>query len=150
MVVEDDDGSVLALAGSGLDLSDFIRDFITSETAGVTPMIVDADGAIQAHQDRSLIVMNSGAGASSASGSNLLNLVDEQERDAVRAALEQVSQQPGSVVTLPVKLQGANQLLAVTYLPELDWYVANAVDLSTAEVIESAWVTPLLIVWVYC
>ncbi len=145
MVVEDEDGSVLALAGSGLDLSDFIRDFITSETAGVTPMIVDADGAIQAHQDRSLIVMNSGAGASTASGSNLLNLVDESDRNAVRVALVKVSQQPGSVVTLPVKLQNANQLLAITYLPELDWYVANAVDLSTAEVIDSAWVTPLLI-----
>ncbi|WVM90526.1 hypothetical protein UMZ34_10685 [Halopseudomonas pachastrellae] len=106
MVVEDDDGSVLALAAPGWTVR-FHPRLHYQRDRRVTPMIVDADGAIQAHQDRSLIVMNSGAGASSASGSNLLNLVDEQERDAVRAALEQVSQQPGSVVTLPVKLQGA-------------------------------------------
>lgn len=59
--MRDSDGSPLALAGSGLDLSSFIGEFIASEQPGVTPMILDRNGAIQAHQDRSLIALNSGA-----------------------------------------------------------------------------------------
>ena len=145
MVVKDDDGSVLALAGSGLDLSTFIRDFITSDDPGVTPMIIDADGAIQAHSDRSLIALNSGADANKGSGANLLSLVSERDRAAVAAAIAEVATDPGGVRTLPVELQGTTELLALTFIPELNWYVVNAIDLTTAEVIDSTWLTPLLI-----
>ncbi|WP_341708169.1 biofilm regulation protein phosphatase SiaA [Halopseudomonas sp.] len=145
MVVKDHDGSVLALAGSGLDLSSFIRDFITSDDPGVTPMIIDAQGAIQAHSDRSLIALNSGADANKGAGANLLNLISPQDQAAVTDAIASTGAEPGSVRILPVALQGANQLLAMTYIPELDWYVVNAIDLTTAEVIDSTWLTPLLI-----
>lgn len=145
MVVKDHDGSVLALAGSGLDLSDFIRDFITSDDPGVTPMIIDADGAIQAHSDRSLIALNSGADANKGTGANLLNLVSDEDRAAVVAAITAVTAEPGAVRTLPVQLQGTSELLALTFIPELNWYVVNAIDLTTAEVIDSTWLTPLLI-----
>ncbi|MEL0168919.1 MAG: biofilm regulation protein phosphatase SiaA [Pseudomonadaceae bacterium] len=145
MVVKDQDGSVLALAGSGLDLSSFIRDFITSDDPGVTPMIIDAQGAIQAHSDRSLIALNSGADANTGAGANLLNLISAQDQAAVTDAIAATGAEPGSVRILPVALQGANQLLAMTYIPELDWYVVNAIDLTTAEVIDSTWLTPLLI-----
>ncbi|GMQ52225.1 biofilm regulation protein phosphatase SiaA [Halopseudomonas aestusnigri] len=145
MVVKDDDGSVLALAGSGLDLSTFIRDFITSDDPGVTPMIIDADGAIQAHSDRSLIALNSGADANKDSGANLLSLVSERDRAAVAAAIAEVATDPGGVRTLPAELQGTTELLALTFIPELNWYVVNAIDLTTAEVIDSTWLTPLLI-----
>lgn len=145
MVVKDHDGSVLALAGSGLDLSTFIRDFITSDDPGVTPMIIDAQGAIQAHSDRSLIALNSGADANTGTGANLLTLIGAQDRAAVTDAIASTGAEPGSVRILPVALQGSTQLLAMTYIPELDWYVVNAIDLTTAEVIDSTWLTPLLI-----
>lgn len=145
MVVKDHDGSVLALAGSGLDLSTFIRDFITSDDPGVTPMIIDAQGAIQAHSDRSLIALNSGADANTGTGANLLTLIGAQDRAAVTDAIASTGAEPGSVRILPVALQGSTQLLVMTYIPELDWYVVNAIDLTTAEVIDSTWLTPLLI-----
>ncbi|MEG6644022.1 histidine kinase, partial [Pseudomonas aeruginosa] len=47
-----DQGRPSGLAGSGLDLSGFLDDFISARAPGVTPMSVGDDGAIQAHPDR--------------------------------------------------------------------------------------------------
>ncbi|HEC53516.1 hypothetical protein LCGC14_0200540 [marine sediment metagenome] len=146
MVVKDNNGEVLALAGSGLDLSSFIRDFIASDDDGVTPMILDADGAIQAHQDRSLIALNSGADTNARTGSNLLEMLDsDPQKQAVRDAMQTVKANPGEVQIRQIHLAGNDQLLALTYIPELNWFVANAVDLNSAQVIDRTWLTPVLL-----
>ncbi|MEH6493569.1 biofilm regulation protein phosphatase SiaA [Halopseudomonas sp.] len=146
MVVKDDNGEVLALAGSGVDLSSFIRDFIASEDSGVTPMILDNEGAIQAHQDRSLIALNSGADASAAAGNTLLDLLgNEQQRASVRTAMQAVQAAPGEVQIRNVTLNGSAQLLALSYIPELNWFVANAIDLNSAQVIDRTWLLPVLL-----
>ncbi|WP_339666673.1 biofilm regulation protein phosphatase SiaA [uncultured Pseudomonas sp.] len=146
MVVKDDSGEVLALAGSGLDLSSFIRDFIASDEQGVTPMIFDADGAIQAHQNSNLIALNSGANADARAGSNLLDMLgSESEKQMVIQAMQAVKANPDDVRIQPITLDGNAQLLALSYIPELNWFVANAVDLNSAQVIDRTWLTPVLI-----
>ena len=61
-----DGDKVLGLTGAGLDVGGFLRDFVNSGQAGVTPIIVDETGAIQAHMDPTLIAYNSGAGGATA------------------------------------------------------------------------------------
>ncbi|GAA6132511.1 biofilm regulation protein phosphatase SiaA [Halopseudomonas sabulinigri] len=146
MVVKDDNGEVLALAGSGVDLSSFIRDFIASDDSGVTPMILDSEGAIQAHQDRSLIALNSGADAKAAAGNTLLDLLaNDEQRASVRAAMQAVQAEPGAVQVRTVSLDGHARLLALSYIPELNWFVANAIDLNSAQVIDRTWLLPVLL-----
>lgn len=140
------DQGALGLAGSGVDLSSFIRDFIATDQPGVSPMIIDTQGAIQAHQDRSLIALNSGASAGAAQGSNLLDIVgDAAQRASLRAAMDKARAAPDSVELLPVSIDGNNQLLALSFIPELGWFVVNGVDLTSAKVIDSRWMVPLLI-----
>ncbi|TFW09552.1 histidine kinase, partial [Oxalobacteraceae bacterium OM1] len=67
----------LGLAGTGLDLSAFLQAFVGTAERGVTPMIVDANGAIQAHPDNSRIAFNSGTGAVSQDKSLFALLADE-------------------------------------------------------------------------
>ncbi|MEH6565857.1 MAG: biofilm regulation protein phosphatase SiaA [Halopseudomonas sp.] len=146
MLVRDDSGEVLALAGSGLDLSSFIRDFIASEDSGVMPMIIDSEGAIQAHQDRSLIALNSGADAATRAGSSLFEMLDNpSDQQAVREAMQSVEQTPDQVQVRSVHLDGSARLLALTHIPELNWYVVNAVDLNSAQVIDRTWLLPVLL-----
>lgn len=45
----------IGMAGTGLELSSFLKEFIAVEKSGVTPMILDATGLIQAHPDEGLI-----------------------------------------------------------------------------------------------
>jgi len=149
ILVRDADGSPLALAGSGLDLSSFISEFITSKQPGVTPMILDRNGAIQAHQDPSLIALNSGADRQAQPATMLYSLLDGTAAvSALQQALAQAEDNPGSLQLLSLPLQGREQLLTLTYVPELNWHIANAIDLSTANIIGGQWLWPLLLVLV--
>ena len=146
ILVKDSTGETIGLTGSGLDLSAFVRDFIASDNLGVSPMIFDHNGAIQAHQNADLIALNSGADASADEQFSLFGMIsDPAHRDEVRSAMQSALADPDSVVTLRIALDGKPQLLALSYLPELGWFVANGVDLDTAQVIDSQWLVPILL-----
>ena len=137
-------GKVIGIAGSGIDLSHFILDFLNS-AEGVTPIIVDRQGAIQVHPDTSLIALSSAAEGRAAPSNKIFSqLNNPDEVQALRQAMEQAEQTPGSTSLLYLHLQGRKQLLALGYIPELSWHVLTAVDLDTAQAIDSFWFWPLL------
>ncbi len=134
-----DQGRPIGLAGSGLDLSGFLDDFIIAREPGVTPMIVGDDGAIQAHPDRRLIAYSSAAGGAS-ERHRVFDLLDQPEqRDALREAMRLARAKAGSVHCLWAGLDGRQQLFAVAYIPQLRWYVLTAVDLHAAQVLDNRW-----------
>jgi serine phosphatase RsbU (regulator of sigma subunit) len=136
------DGKALGMAGASLDLSDFLREFVGSGEAGVTPIIIDDNGAIQAHPDPSRIAYNSGTTAASETG-KIYSLVDSQaDRDQLRQTLDAARAPSSAVQSLWLNLQGKRQLMSVAYIPELKWYVLAAVDLHAARIVETAWVWP--------
>lgn len=143
-VVVEDGGQRLGIAGSGLDLSRFINDFIDARARGLTPMIIDRDGAIQLHPDTGLIALGSGAGNAAQARTLASLLGSAAEGDALQAALERAAATPGAVETLRVTLDGGRRLLSLSYLAELRWYVVTSVDLSVAEIIDGTWLNASL------
>lgn len=140
-----DQGELIGIAGSGLDLSNFIADFIANDLAGVSPMILDRQGAIQAHQDASLIALNSGADGVADPARKIFSLLTRPSEDAaLRQAMLLAEQQPESVQLLRLELQHRDHLVALGYMPALGWHLVTAVDLTTAEIIDSRWLWPLL------
>ncbi|MCL6690023.1 Serine phosphatase RsbU, regulator of sigma subunit [Pseudomonas citronellolis] len=134
----------VGLAGGGLDLTAFLDQFISRREPGVTPMIVDADGAIQAHPDRKLIALSSGAGTADNGGHRVFDLLaSDEERKGLRQVLDDAQAHPGEVRTFWATLDGKRQLLATAYIPELRWHVLSAVDLHAAQVLDSRWIWPL-------
>jgi serine phosphatase RsbU (regulator of sigma subunit) len=128
----------LGLCGTGLDLSKFLSDFISASERGVTPMIVDVNGAIQAHPDNRHIAFNSGAGVQGR-GKLLFDLLEHKgDTERARAALAAAVRHPGTTEPFFATLNGKKQLLAASYIPELKWHVLTAVDLDAAEVIDSS------------
>ena len=138
-VVIEDDGRRLGIAGTGLDLSRFMKEFIDAGIAGLTPMIIDRSGAIQLHPDTRLIALGSGARHDAQARTLASLLADAQERDALHAALDRAAAAPGAVEQLWVTLDGGRRLLSLSYLAELRWYVLTAVDLSVAEIVDRSW-----------
>ncbi|MBN9349031.1 MAG: cache domain-containing protein, partial [Devosia sp.] len=53
------DGRVLGIIGTGLDLTQFIREVVDIPQTGVQSMFVDRSGAVQAHRDASLVDFHS-------------------------------------------------------------------------------------------
>jgi sigma-B regulation protein RsbU (phosphoserine phosphatase) len=126
----------LGVVGTGLDLSVFLLSFINTGEPGVTPMVVDADGAIQAHPDNTRIAYNSGASETGKDKSLYGLLEGENDAKAARAALVFAVRHPGIAEMFPVTMDGKQQLLAVSYIPELKWHVLTGVDLDVANIID--------------
>ncbi|HEY0844173.1 MAG TPA: biofilm regulation protein phosphatase SiaA [Noviherbaspirillum sp.] len=128
----------IGLAGTGLDLSTFLRDFIGTEEPGVTPMIVDIKGAIQAHPDGKRIAFNS-ATKDAGREQSLFGLLDgENDSATARKALDAAVARPGKAEVFHVSMHGKQQIVAASYIPELHWHVLTAVDLDAANVIDSS------------
>ena len=127
-----DGDKVLGLTGAGLDVGGFLRDFVNSGQAGVTPIIVDETGAIQAHMDPTLIAYNSGAGGADGRGMVFSLLDPGPGREELRSAMHAAQADPQSVQSAWVAVDGRRQLVSVAYMPELHWHVLTLVDLGAA------------------
>ena len=112
---------VLGIAGTGIDLSTFLKEFIDTDEPGITPMIVAQSGAIQAHRNKALIAINQAASAAATDQTLPGLLRDGPERVELGNAMIRAINNPDEVVTLHVRLDGREQLLALAYVPELKW-----------------------------
>ncbi|MNZ30310.1 nitrate/nitrite sensor protein NarQ [compost metagenome] len=133
----------IGLAGGALDLTEFLDQFISRREAGVTSMIIDGSGALQAHPDPKMIAYSSGA-SGNAQHSVFKLLGNDQERGELRAAMAGAGEKPGEVQTLWTSIEGKKRLLAMAYIPQLDWYVLSAIDLHAAQVLDSRWLWVLI------
>lgn len=133
---------VLGLAGTGMDLSAFLDSFVVAREPGVTPMILDADGAIQAHPDRAQIAYNSATGGNR--GGRLFDQLPPAERGGLQAAMQRAAAEPDTVQIVEAHLDGQPRLLALSYIAPLNWYMLTAVDLHAAQVLDQSWLWPLL------
>ncbi len=138
VVVRDEAGERLGMAGTGLELDEFLARFVDNREAGVTPMILDNDGAIQAHPDPERIAYGTAAGEVDPA-QVLPRQLAADDRDALREAMRRAEAAPGEVELVRAGLGGREQLLALTFVEELDWHVVNAVDLQVANVVEGPW-----------
>jgi len=140
-VIVKNQGKRIGLAGTGLNLGDFLQKFISTQEPGVTPMIVDSEGLIQAHPNRNLISFGSGSGTGKDRHFLRERLLDPGDVDKLEKAMQKVRKDPGSVEILWAGLSGREQLLAMSWIPELKWYVVSAVDMKAARVMDHAWIT---------
>lgn len=138
-VIVRDHGRKIGLAGSGLDLSAFLKDFMQTREAGVTLFLVNEAGAIQAHRDRKLIATNQLGRAARAEQTLAAHLPEGAQRMALLRVMARAKARPGEVETLKASLDGKEQLLALSYIPELKWHVVTALDTRTAQVIDRSW-----------
>jgi len=110
-------------------------------------MVLDAYGSILIHPDQDLVTLNAAQGRS-LSTSLLGMLTAPEDATEVRGVMSDARQAPGEVMMLKVAINGAPRLLALSWIPELQWFVASVVDLSTAQVIELRPLLPAIALFV--
>jgi HAMP domain-containing protein len=136
IVVRDAAGVGIGLTGASLNLNSFLDVFVRSGATGVTPMVIDLAGAIQAHPDDRLIAYNSGASGERAASTIYTLMPRAADQVALHGSMQRAFAQPSQVETLWATLRGKRQLVAVAYIPELRWYVLTALDMSAAQVLD--------------
>ncbi len=114
--------NVVGVIGSGIDLTDFLRESVDINQPGVDNFFVDRNMAIQLSTNHQMIDF-----ASIAKNQDERITIDKlfgnpQDVIQVFKAAKRLEQNFGEVATLWVDYQGANQLLGIAYLPEVGWY----------------------------
>lgn len=139
-VVMKDGAEPIGVVGTGIDITQFINEFVKTKEQGINGMFINDDGAIQGHADTSLIALNAPVSSEQAKSTIWKLLPNEQERQALRNAMESLKQGQHNSVALTLTLDNQPRVAAVAYLPPLQWYTIATLD-SSAVVGSGNWIS---------
>jgi diguanylate cyclase (GGDEF)-like protein len=130
MLVRDGE-DVLAVAGTGLDLTEFVNNIVDSHEPGISTVFTDYNGAIQLFREQDRIAFASVVTASEEIDLQPLDgLFDSRHyADQVWSLMQGLQTQPDAVLTDFVTIEGRRHIVGVAYLPEIDWYELTLMDL---------------------
>jgi diguanylate cyclase (GGDEF)-like protein len=124
-----DGTQVLGVLGTGIDLSDFIREVVNYPQPGVQSIFVDASGAIQAHADPRYIDFHSLTNAID-TRKTVFNLLDRpDDRAELRRMMREVTEPDVAVRSQFLSIDGRPTLVGVGYLDGLGWYNVTLMDI---------------------
>lgn len=141
VVMRDGAGRPLGIAGTGIDLSEFLRRYIDRGELGLENLLADQGLYVQAHPNRELIDFDSVARGEQARV-RLDRLFGEDAFARLTETVARLADSRADAEVVPVTMDGRRRLVGVAYLPELKWYALAVVDL--AKVIERRAFLPLL------
>ncbi len=118
-----ENGAARAVLGSGLDLTEFLNDVMRSGQEGVINMLLDSSGAIQVHKDRSAIDFASIRKQLTGEKRSILqNSLPQADAARLTDAMRQL-REGEDALTLDLRFAGRRYIAAVTYLPQLQWFL---------------------------
>lgn len=135
------DGRTLGVIGTGIDLSDFIREVVDIPQVGVDSLFVDHSGAIQAHRDPRMVDFHSLTKDTKAKSTVFALLDRPADRDRLAAMMRDVSDGGQEVKSSFVTIKGQRFLAGVGYLDQLGWYNISLMDVD--RIIERDLFTPI-------
>lgn len=123
-----DDDKVLGMIGTGIDLTDFIREVVDFPQRGIDSVFVDASGAIQAHRDPRMVDFHS-LTKDAKSKKTIFRLLDrEQDRKALAGMMTRVAAEKNLVESRFVEMEGHQVLAGVGYLDQIGWFNVTLMD----------------------
>ncbi|WP_222875205.1 GGDEF domain-containing protein [Terrihabitans soli] len=125
-----DGRDVVGVLGTGVDLTQFIREVVDIPQTGVTSMFVDLNGAVQAHRDPRQVDFHS-ITKNLKSKKTIFGLVDnDADRATLRAMMNEVSAGKVLVRSDFMKVDGHTFLVGVGYLDRLGWFNVTLMDIN--------------------
>jgi signal transduction histidine kinase/DNA-binding response OmpR family regulator len=120
----------LGMAGSGIDISEFVKLLIRDDQPDVYAMLINGAGAIQAHPDHSLIDLNAENRGANTQRTLFSLLPDDAERTLLKEAMNRLASQTDSAATetLHLTLEGKHRLVALAYLGDIGWFNLTVLD----------------------
>lgn len=123
-----DGDTAVGMIGTGIDLTDFIREVVDFPQNGIDSVFVDRSGAIQAHRDPRMVDFHS-LTKDAKSKKTIFRLLDhEQDRKALAAMMERVAARKNQVESRFVEIEGHRVLAGVGYLDRIGWFNVTLMD----------------------
>jgi diguanylate cyclase (GGDEF)-like protein len=126
-----DGEKTVGMIGTGIDLTDFIREVVDFPQKGIDSVFVDRSGAIQAHRDPRMVDFHS-LTKDAKSKKTIFRLLDrEDDREALAAMMERVAGEKNQVESRFVQIEGHRVLAGVGYLDRIGWFNVTLMDVDT-------------------
>jgi diguanylate cyclase (GGDEF)-like protein len=125
-----DGDRILGVVGTGLDLTEYIRQISTTPEPGVHNFFIDHLGAVQVSNDLSQIDFAS-ITKTAPEQKTIWQMFSRDDAADLQQAMARAQQTAGDVVSLRLLSDGEDHLAGVIYLPEIDWYVLTLVAFDT-------------------
>ena len=108
---------------------------ISTPQPGVTNVLLDRNGAIQAHHDVSIIDFASIAKEQrNEQQSTLLTLIEAaDDRAKFQEALKALADGKAATRTVQVTIQGKRHIAGIAYLPDIKWFMVSLTHPESAE-----------------
>ncbi|MBR7888801.1 diguanylate cyclase [Marinomonas sp. A79] len=125
-----DGDAILGVVGTGLDLSVFLAQMVEKQDIYSAIVFTNYEGSIQLHKKQELI--NYATITKQAQDKKLIfSLLDDAESsERLQNAFVLAKSHPNQVETTAVHLNGVRQLASVVYIPEIDWFQTNFIDIN--------------------
>lgn len=114
--------TIVGVVGTGIELTNFVRDVLNQHQEGVVNMFVDQDGAIQAHPDIRKIDLHTLTKADEEKSTVFKLLDSDGDRERLRQLLARIRLSANETGADYAQMGGAKVLVGVAYMPEIGWF----------------------------
>ncbi|MBY5969305.1 MULTISPECIES: biofilm regulation protein phosphatase SiaA [Halomonas] len=132
----------LGMVGGGLNFQHLLASSFDDQSQGVSSYVLDQQGQVMATAeggDFQATDLSRDAGEMK----TLSPLVEDA--DALQQMLTQARDGDEDVINSTLVWGGDEREVAVSYLPELDWWLVSAIDPYAMQLLEKRWLMPLLV-----
>ncbi len=124
------DGKKIGICGGGITITDFLNEIVFSKEQGLSTMLIDKSGIVQAHENRAIVEHNAGT-VDPAQKTTIFSLMDDPaQQEQLRRSIATLAALKKDVVAFPASFGGKDYLVAASYLQGVGWFNVVLVDVS--------------------
>lgn len=137
-------GKALGVIGTGIDITEFLKETVDIHQPGVHNLFIDRDMAIQLYRDANLIDYASITKDVKRRNKADILLTSPGDIERLRQAMRQLEISGNTLSTMWVTFKGERYLLGVSYLPEIGWFDLTLMHPNTMLSAKTLLLVPLL------
>lgn len=132
VIIYDDQGNKIGLAGTGITLDAFLEEFIKGGSHYITPLLIDEKGFIMLYEDKEYIQLAALIQEETESQKTIFELIGNKQIQQVQDMMQQlrhnhlkgvVDYKKDEAATLQVTVGEEKRIAAFSYIPALDWFI---------------------------
>lgn len=130
VIMKDGGGNNIGIVGSGIDITDFLNKIIHTEEKGISAVLVDRQGVVQAYEDH-VIVERNATERDESKKITIYSLVGDQTfAEQLKLALRDLPNKNESIAVFPLQIAGKKSVAAVAFIKDIGWYNIVLLDVS--------------------